>query len=224
MALISDKDAKAVRENLARLSNPVTLVVFTQEFECEYCRQTRELAEEVSGLSGGKVTVEVYDFVKGRAKADAMGIDKIPAVAVIGGKGEDYGIRFFGIPAGYEFSSLLESMAMVAKGDSGLAPATREKLKSLSSPLNLQVFVTPTCPYCPRAVLTAFRFAMESNKVKASMVEASEFAHLANKYHVSGVPHTVIGDGPQAMIGAYPDAAAAEMIVAAAQGRADAGA
>jgi glutaredoxin-like protein len=168
--------------------------------------------------------VEVYDFVKDRAKADAMEIDKIPAVAVIGGKGEDYGIRFFGIPAGYEFSSLLESIAMVAKGDSGLAPATREKLKSLSSPLNLQVFVTPTCPYCPRAVLTAFRFAMESNRVKASMVEASEFPHLANKYHVSGVPHTVIGDGPQAMIGAYPDAAAAEMIVAAAQGRADAGA
>ena len=123
-----------------------------------------------------------------------------------------------GIPAGYEFASLLESLEMVAKGDSGLAPATREKLKLLSSPLNLQVFVTPTCPYCPRAVLTAFRFAMESRNVRASMVEASEFPHLANKYQVSGVPHTVIGDSPQPMIGAYPEAAAADMLVAASQG------
>ena len=224
MALINDKDAKAVREKLAKLSHPVTLAVFTQEFECEYCRQTRELVEEVSKLSGGKVTIEVYDLVKDKAKADEMGIDKIPAVAVLGGKGEDHGIRFFGIPAGYEFSSLLESLDMVATGDSGLAPATREKLKALTSPLNLQVFVTPTCPYCPKAVLTAFRFAMESNKVHASMVEASEFPHLANRYQVSGVPHTVIGDGPQAMIGAYPESAAVEMVVAAAQGRADGGA
>jgi glutaredoxin-like protein len=218
MALINDKDAKAVREKLAKLSNPVTLAVFTQEFECEYCRQTRELVEEVSGLSGGKVTVEVYDLVKDKTKADAMGIDKIPAVAVLGGNGKDHGIRFFGIPAGYEFSSLLESLDMVAKGDSGLAAGTREKLKALTSPLNLLVFVTPTCPYCPKAVLMAFRFAMESNKVHASMVEASEFPHLTNRYQVSGVPHTVIGDSPQAMIGAYPEDAAVEMVVAAAQG------
>ncbi|MGD0727731.1 MAG: thioredoxin family protein [Spirochaetia bacterium] len=218
MAFIKDKDAKVVRERLAKLSGPVTLAIFTQEFECEYCRQTRKLAEEVAGLSEGKVTTEVYDLVKDKAKADRMGIDKIPALAVLGGKGEDYGIRFFGIPAGYEFASLLESLEMVAKGDSGLAPATREKLKALPSPVSLQVFVTPTCPYCPRAVLTAFRFAMESEKVRASMVEASEFPHLANKYQVSGVPRTVIGDSPQAMIGAYPEAAAADMLVAVAQG------
>jgi len=218
MALINDKDAKAVRERLARLPGPVTLAIFTQEFECEYCRQTRELAEEVASLSEGKVMTEVFDLVRDKAEADRMGIDKIPALAVLGGKGEDYGIRFFGIPAGYEFSSLLESFDMVAKGDSGLAPATRGKLKALTSSLNLQVFVTPTCPYCPRAVLTAFRFAMESENVRASMVEASEFPLLANKYQVSGVPHTVIGESPQAMIGAYPESAAADMLIAVAQG------
>jgi glutaredoxin-like protein len=218
MALINDKDAKVIRERLAALPGAVTLAIFTQEFECEYCRQTRELAEEVAGLSEGKVTTEVYDLVKDKAKSDQMGIDKIPALAVLGGNGKDYGIRFFGIPAGYEFASLLESLEMVAKGDSGLAPATREKLKELRAPVDLQVFVTPTCPYCPRAVLTAFRFAMESGHVRASMVEATEFPHLANKYQVSGVPHTVIGDSPQPMIGAYPEAAAAEMLVAAAQG------
>ena len=78
--------------------------------------------------------------------------------------------------------------------------------------------MTPTCPYCPRAVLTAFRFAMESEEGAASMVEASEFPHLANKYQVSGVPHTVIGKRPQPMIGAYPESAAADMLVAVAQG------
>ncbi len=127
-------------------------------------------------------------------------------------------MRFYGIPTGYEFASLLESVEMVARGDSGLAPATGEKLRSLATPVNLQVFVTPTCPYCPRAVLTAFRFAMESEMVHASMVEATEFPQLANRYQVSGVPHTVFGESQQPMIGAYPEGAAVVMLLAIAQG------
>jgi glutaredoxin-like protein len=218
MGLLNEKDAQVVRERLAKLPRPVTVAVFSQEFECAYCRDTRELMEELARLSAGKVSVEVYDLVKDKPTADAWGIDKIPAVAVRGPGGEDHGIRFFGIPAGYEFASLLESLEMVAKGDSGLSPAVREKLKSLRDPLDLQVFVTPTCPYCPRAVVTAFRFAMESTLVRASMVEATEFPQLSNKYNVSGVPHTVIGNSPQPMVGAYPEAAAVDMLLAASQG------
>jgi glutaredoxin-like protein len=218
MALIQEKDAKIVKERLAKLSSPVTLAVFTQEFECDYCRETRELAEEVAGLAGGKVKVEVYDFLKDTPKAESLAIDKIPAIAVLSDGGEDRGIRFFGIPAGYEFASLLETIEMMSRGSSGLSPASREKLASLKDPLALQVFVTPTCPYCPRAVVLAFKLAMESKLVTASMVEATEFPHLANKYQVSGVPHTVIGEIPQPMIGAYPEAAAVDFVLAAVQG------
>ena len=218
MGLLSEKDAKAVGERLGKLPRPVTLAVFTQEFECQLCRETRELLEEIAALSAGKVLVEVYDFVKDKARADALGIDKIPAIAVLSPGSEDHRIRFYGIPAGYEFASLLEALDIVARGDSGLSPATREKLKALKAPLDLQVFVTPTCPYCPRAVVTAFKFAMESDLVKASMVEATEFPHLSHRYGVSGVPHTVIGDSAQPMIGAYPESAAVEMVLAASQG------
>jgi len=219
MALIKEKDEKAVQDRLAKLANPITLAVFTQEFECDLCRETRELVEEVAGLSGGKVKVEIFDLVRDKAKAESLGIDKIPAIAVLAASGEDRGIRFFGIPAGYEFVSLLETLEMVSRGDSGLSPASREKLKTLTAPLSLQVFVTPTCPYCPRAVLTAFRIAMESKLVSAAMVEATEFPHLANRHQVSGVPHTVIGDSPQPMIGAYPEGAAVDMVLAIIQGK-----
>jgi glutaredoxin-like protein len=218
MAFLSEKDAKVVADRLAKMQKAVTLTVFTQEFECDYCRETRELAQELGGLSGGKLKVEVLDFVKDKARAEALGIDKIPAVAVLGGNGEDKRIRFFGIPAGYEFASLMEAIDMMSKGDSGLTPASREKLKGLAAPVNLQVFVTPTCPYCPRAVITAFRMAMESERVTASMVEATEFPQLSNRYQVSGVPHTVIGDSLQPMVGAYPEAQAVDLVLAAAQG------
>jgi glutaredoxin-like protein len=212
MAMISDKDKKAVGDRLTKLTGPVKLVIFTQEMECQFCKETRELAEEVAALSD-KISVEVKDFLKADAEAKKLGVDKIPAIAVLGGGDKDYGIRFYGIPAGYEFMSLLESIEIVSKGESGLSANGKEKIKGLGKPVHLQVFVTPTCPYCPRAVVQAFRLAVESPNVTASMVEATEFPHLANKYQVSGVPHTVIGDSPQPMIGAYPEAAALDLIL-----------
>jgi glutaredoxin-like protein len=212
MAMISDKDKKAVGDRLTKLTGPVKLVMFTQEMECQFCKETRELVEEVAALSD-KISVEVKDFLKADVDAKKLGVDKIPAVAVLGDGDKDYGIRFYGIPAGYEFMSLLESIEIVSKGESGLSANGKEKIKGLGKAVHLQVFVTPTCPYCPRAVVQAFRMAVESPNVTASMVEATEFPHLANKYQVSGVPHTVIGDSPQPMIGAYPEAAALDLIL-----------
>jgi glutaredoxin-like protein len=212
MAMINDKDKKAVSDRLAKLTGPVKLVMFTQEMECAFCKETRELVEEIAALSD-KISAEVKDFMKSEGDAKKLGMDKIPAIAVLGAGEEDYGIRFYGIPAGYEFMSLLEAIEIVSKGESGLSANGKQRLKGLSKPVNLQVFVTPTCPYCPRAVVQAFRMAVESPNVTASMVEATEFPHLANKYQVSGVPHTVIGDSPQPMVGAYPEAAALDLIL-----------
>jgi glutaredoxin-like protein len=212
MAMISDKDKKTVGDRLSKLTGPVKLVMFTQDMECQFCKETRELVEELADLSD-KISAEVKDFVKQEAEVKKLGIDKIPAIAVLGKGDKDYGIRFYGIPAGYEFMSLLEAIEIVSRGESGLSANGRERIKGLNKPVNLQVFVTPTCPYCPRAVVQAFRMAVESPNVTASMVEATEFPHLANKYQVSGVPHTVIGDSPQPMIGAYPEAAALDLIL-----------
>ena len=212
MAMISDKDKKAVGDRLTKLTGPVKLVMFTQEMECQFCKETRELVEEVAALSD-KISVEVKDFLKADVEAKKLGVDKIPAIAVLGDGDKDYGIRFYGIPAGYEFMSLLESIEIVSKGESGLSANGKEKIKGLGKAVHLQVFVTPTCPYCPRAVVQAFRMAVESPNVTASMVEATEFPHLANRYQVSGVPHTVIGESPQPMVGAYPEAAALDLIL-----------
>lgn len=141
MALLNAEIRKDVKAELADLQTPVTFKVFTQAFECQYCKETRELVQEVAELSD-KVSVEVYDFVEDKALADSLGIDKVPGMAVIGAK--DYGIRMFGIPSGYEFGGLIESIKLVAEGDSGLAPNTRKQIAQLKTPVTMQVFITPT--------------------------------------------------------------------------------
>lgn len=197
MPLISEKDADFLRAEFeANLVNPVKLVMFTQSIECQFCAETRQIVEEIAGLSDD-VTAEIFNFVTDKAVAELYNIDKIPAIAVVrveDGEDRDYGIRFYGIPSGYEFTSVVEDIFDVSKGESGLQPRSKEAVAGLTEPVHFQVFVTPTCPYCPQAVRLAHRFAIESDLITADMVEAVEFPHLANKYSVYGVPRTVIGE------------------------------
>jgi glutaredoxin-like protein len=201
MPLLNEEVKEQVKQQLADLAGPVRLVMFTQEFECQYCAETRQLVEEVGELSE-QVAVEVYDFVEDKDRADELGVDKIPAVAVIGE--EDYGIRFYGIPSGYEFTSLLEAIQTAAAGKPDLSEDTLGALSELSEPVHIQVFVTPTCPYCPQAVVLGHNMAVASPMVRADMVEAQEFPHLATKYQVMGVPRTVINESTH-VEGAAPE-------------------
>ncbi len=194
MGLISAEDREYLQKEFEQMPHPVRLVLFTQEHECQFCRETRQIVEELASLSD-KVQAEILDFVADGERARELGVDKVPAIAIMrDGEPVDYGIRYYGIPSGYEFSSLVEDILMVGRGDSGLQEATRKALAELKEPVHIQVFVTPTCPYCPRAVHMAHQMAFESPLVKADMVEAMEFPHLAIRYDVMGVPRTVINE------------------------------
>jgi len=201
MALLKDEDKREIRKRLAGLTGEVKLVLFTQEHECQYCAMTREMVTEVAGLFE-KIQVEVLDFVADADRAHELGIDKVPAVAVLGER--DYGIRFYGVPAGYEFATFLEAMLDVSRGDPGLPEEWKTRLEQIDRPVHLQVMVTPTCPYCGQAVRTAHRFAMANEQIRGDMVEISEFPQLAVKYQVQGVPKTVINE-THSLVGAQPE-------------------
>ena len=201
MPLLSPDDAKAVQEQFQeKITRPVKMIVVTTERDCMYCNEVKMLAEELADLSP-LISVEAYDLEKDKAIVDLYGVDKAPAIVVVAdGRGEepdtDYGIRFYGIPSGYEFMSLLDALYTVGSNGKELQimPETLEFLQNLDQDLHIQVFITPTCPYCPRAVMMAHHFAFVSPRVKADMVEAMEFPELSNRYHVYGVPRTVINE------------------------------
>lgn len=211
MPLMDEKVRKQVETALSDMEHRVRIVMFTQgeggALECDYCGDTRQLAEEVAGLSD-KITLEVRDFQGDEALATKYGVDKIPALVLLrdGDPPTDYGIRLYGVPAGYEFSTLIEDLRMIGGRDGKVSPETLAALGTLQQPVHIQVFVTPTCPYCPRAVVLAHKLAMASPLVTADMVEATEFPHLANKYQVHGVPRTVVNETIH-IEGAVPEAA-----------------
>jgi glutaredoxin-like protein len=141
MALLKDKDRERVRGELASLANPVKLIAFTQELACEYCRELEQLAGELGELSD-QLKVEVYNFQIDKEVVARYRVDKIPAIVVEGDR--DRGVRFYGIPMGYEFTTLLGAIKDAAARATGLAAETKAALRLLASPVHLQVFVTPT--------------------------------------------------------------------------------
>jgi glutaredoxin-like protein len=222
MAFIGESDRVALRKRFGALTQPVRLLVFTDGTDrdgCRLCAQTADLAQELAALDA-RLQVDVIDRAAQPGRAARYGIDKVPAIAVLApasSSGQtrtdpigpdagfrDTGIRFFGIPAGYEFSALVEAAISASSGGAALAPETERWLASLDRPLHVQVFVTPTCPYCPRAVHLAHRLALASPPITGDMVEASEFPELADRYGVMGVPRTVINE-TTAVEGAVPE-------------------
>lgn len=192
MSLLPDDKKEQLRaEFKERLVDPVHLIMFTQEVECRFCSDTRNLAQEMGTLSD-KISVDVFDFVKDVDKAQQYGIDKIPALAVIGKI--DYGVRLFGIPYGYELSTLVEAIENVSKGTTDLTDKTKEIIKDIKTPVHIQVFVTLTCPHCPVAAAIAHKLAVESPMISADVIDAQEFPALAQKYGVIGVPKIIINE------------------------------
>ena len=141
MPILDERDRREVQAQLSVLTGPVKLVNFTQELACQYCGETEQLLREVTDLSE-KINLEVYNFQLDKEKVAQYRVDKIPATVVEGSK--DHGIRFYGIPLGYEFVPFLEAIKDVSRGGTDLTPETRAALAGIQEPIHLQVFTTPT--------------------------------------------------------------------------------
>ena len=196
-----------LRRVLSGLENPVKLYFFTDpDAECMYCEDIREILSLLSSVSP---KIRVVEDVRGSKDAERLEVPMYPAIVVHGA--EEYNIRFFGAPAGYEFGALVEDIVDASRGQPrGLSPRLAEALrKHVRRKTRIKVFVTPTCPYCPLAVRAAHRYAMVNKLIYGDMIEAMEFPELADEYGVYAVPKVVIeveGEDKLEFEGALPDA------------------
>ena len=183
---------------------PVTIKLFSQAIGCESCETVEALIEELrSAVGEDKIAYELYSPVIDKEKAAEYGIDRIPTIVIEGEK--DYGIRYIGLPAGLEFSTLVQGILQVSKREPKLAPQTIEQLRNIDIPIELMVFVTTSCGYCPSAAITAYNFALASDYITAKVIDASENPDLAERFQVVGVPKIVINEGTAEFVGAQPE-------------------
>jgi len=221
MTLLKPAEAGAVRQRLQKdLIDDVVITFVTSSasglaipgWECEYCPLTQQLLEELIALDA-RLKLDIHSITAELAAGRPFSVERVPAI--IFSRHGSSGIRFYGIPSGFEFGALIDDIVAVSRNDSGLAPETRQALATLTQDVHIQVFVTPTCPYCPRASHLAHAMALESPRVRADVIEAMEFPALADRYGVYGVPKVVLNE-TRSFEGALPEAAFLSQVMAAA--------
>ena len=204
MPLLNEKSMRELAQRLQEvLVDPVELILYVRPESsrlilpdghgCQSCAPMRELADALVEQSGSKISLEVVDNYGG----------DVPALTVRR-SGEEARIVFKGLPGGYEFATLIDAVERLSKADSALSPQSTELIDGLDHQVDLMVFVTPSCPYCPAAAATANRMTVASPLIRSTVIEANEFADLSQRFGVRGVPQTVV-NGHQVMVGALPE-------------------
>jgi thioredoxin len=202
--IIDESSRQALTEKFRRqLQDDVSLSVFIGPDNEQYCDFTVRLCEELHALDG-RIVPAIYEI--GSREATELGITRTPTILV--GWDQGYKVKYTGAPVGQEAGGFVEAISLISRGDSGLQEDSKAKLRDIDREVSIQVYVTPPCPYCPRAVLLAHQIAIESKgRVESECVEASENTDLAMKFNVRSVPQQVINREMDSIsIGLQPEA------------------
>ncbi len=217
MALLDEKTKEQVRDRLSKtLTGPVQLRLYRRPdsgrlilrggLGCQTCDVSEELARALAEAAPDKLQLTVVDVSQ-----EPSDMKAVPSLTMAR-PGEESRITFQGLPSGYEFATLLDSVERVSGGGDELSPDMAQRLAELESEVEVMVFVTPTCPYCPGAASMANRMALASPKVRSLVVEANEYPELSDRFQVQGVPRTVVNRSG-AFVGALPEAKFVESVL-----------
>ncbi|MEM2540001.1 MAG: thioredoxin family protein [Candidatus Methanomethylicia archaeon] len=188
---IDDLTRRRVTNIFKILKSPVKIYLFTTTMHCLYCNEVEGIVNIISSLSP-LISVEKCTCSIDHPQARRFRIDKHPAIVIHGEK--EFNIRYFGLPVGYEFGVVIDSIVAASTGMVKLPPNIVDLVKNISIPIHIQVFVTPTCPYCPSVAKTAYSFAVLNQNITADVIETTEFPELSRRYGVYAVPKTVVND------------------------------
>ncbi len=224
---LSPEFRQELRETLAEMINPVTVDLFLARSGCHTCEDTLKLLkvfEEEAPERNGEKLLKLRVFYKEdpqhQEEFKRQGVQRVPTVSFLGGLA-----RWTGIPAGEEIRALVEVIMRLSEDDSGLDDTTKEELRKLKGKVYIETIITPSCPYCPYAVLLAHMFAFEAWKqgnpvVISDAVEAYENPDIADKYGVMSVPSIAI-NGVLVFVGVPYEEDFIKYVKAASEGRLD---
>lgn len=183
--------AEEIQKRLLNLHTPVSILFFTSK-DCENCATTETFLKSLSKLSDGRVRIDICPIEAQPPENCKYTVSYVPTLLMQTERGST--IRFTGAPGGYETIALLHTIETLGTHNHGVSDESLQKLSTITRPLHIKVFVTPTCPYCPRTVTLVHQLAFLNPNISSEMIEVTEFPDLAERYEVYGVPHIVINE------------------------------
>ncbi len=196
MAMIDDSSREQIKKIFEPLKSKVKVLVVTQKDNCDSCEDTKNFTKEMTDISD-KLVFEMIDISDEKAKK--LNVEMVPAVILLGEDDKDYGIKFYGIPAGHEINSFIMGLLEVSGAGEKLPDEMTDRINKINKPINIKVFVTLSCPHCAGAVAKAHKLAFMNKNINDEIIEANTFGELSQKFNVSGVPKIVFNDDTELM-------------------------
>jgi len=199
--LFDKKTVKKIEEILSKMKKKV-YVVLLRENNDSYSDTALKMLEELSAINEKLKYKIIY---KDSEESEKYNVEAFPAFVLEDENEKSFGVYYYGIPAGLEFGNFLNEVMNFSTGpEANLSEASLDKLKSIDKPIDIKVFITPTCPHCPKAVMVGHNIALANENIRTTMIEANYFSDLSRKYNVSSVPQVVINENI-IFVGALPE-------------------
>ena len=179
--MLPENVKKQVENKFSNLIDPIKLIL--KKDDSDISKKAEELLKEISSLSD-RISFHILNSLK------CLGV---PCIS-IQGEEKDFGIRYMGVPEGGEFNVFIDTIEMVSRNEYHLTERTVEFIEEIDKPVDIKVFVTTSCGWCPPAILKAYSFALASDFITATVIDCYAFPELATKYNVAAVPKIVIND------------------------------
>ena len=173
-------DKKAVEELMALFSKMESRLLL--KLYLDHRSISKELEAFVRGLAGltDKLSVMVAEVVDAESY--------LPCVRVCREDGTPTGLAFHGVPGGHEFTSFVLGLYNAAGPGQMILREVRERIKEISGPVDMKIFVTLSCTLCPDLVKAAQRIAAENPNVTAEVYDLRHFEALKDRYKIMSVP------------------------------------
>lgn len=194
-------DMGTVEQKFSALKDNIKLIFFARESECVHCGEARRLFERLASITQ-KIEFEAYNFAINAEKAKEYGVFAVPSLAIIGAK--DYGVRYYGYPKGMELLNFIDDLVYISRGENLLSQSANDHLRQVQKNIQLKLFFSASCPHSMIAAKLALKLAVASERVRVDLIDALEFLDTAEKYHVRGIPLTVVNE-KQSFYGALDD-------------------
>lgn len=193
MKILNEETIAQLKGIFERMKDDVTISLFVGKENSSVCEETKSFMEELVTVTD-KLHLDVHDVDEDASLAKDYMVKMTPAIVLLDSNKNYKRIKFYGIPAGHEINSLINSIIEVSGTSQDLSEKTMERLGKVTKPIDIKVFVTLSCPHCPGAVSKAHKLALVNENIKAEMIEANTFGELSGNYNVSSVPKIVIND------------------------------
>ncbi len=197
--VLDEKTRNDVKKMFGLMKNPVRVMLF-EEHGNGFSQFAKQILTEVSELDDN-IKLGVYNASD--QLFSAYNVEKTPCVML---KSNGMNFKYYGAPSGYQFQPMVENIIDVSFNFTHLNDKVRSKVLKVQKPTSVKLFVTPTCPYSPLMVRTAFKFAFTNSNIESIIIETNEFNDVVQKFKISNVPKVIIkGRKSVSFEGAVPE-------------------